>query len=151
MRYHNRGLLSMNIRRNRNEWAKIISEYKYSGQTINNWCEDKNLNVNTFKYWIIKLNKEQSLMATKTKETDWIKLDNSSPRCNERTVKFTIGKAVIEVGPDFDPILLKNLVMTLVRLMLKSINTYDVYLACGATNLRNPSMVLQFLYRKALN
>ena len=103
----------MNIRRNRNEWVKIINEYKNSGQTINNWCEDKDLNVNTFKYWISKLNKEQSLVDTKTKEPNWIKLDNSNPRSNERAVKITISKAVIEVGPDFDPILLKNLVMTL--------------------------------------
>ena len=27
----------MNIRRNRNEWAKIINEYKNSGQTLANW------------------------------------------------------------------------------------------------------------------
>ena len=52
-------------------------------------------------------------MDTKSKETNWIKLDNSNPRSNERAVKITIGKAVIDVGPDFDPILMKNLAMTL--------------------------------------
>jgi len=38
-----------------NQWAKIISECRSSGQTVKAWCADHDINPKTYYYWLRKV------------------------------------------------------------------------------------------------
>lgn len=38
-----------------NYWTEIIKECRNSGQTVNSWCEEHNVNVKSYYYWLRKI------------------------------------------------------------------------------------------------
>ena len=40
-------------------WSQRIREFRSSGQTCKDWCEEHQLPVSTMTYWIRKLKKEE--------------------------------------------------------------------------------------------
>ena len=38
-----------------NQWAKIISECRSSGQTVKAWCAEHDINPKTYYYWLRKV------------------------------------------------------------------------------------------------
>ncbi|MFW6046935.1 MAG: IS66 family insertion sequence element accessory protein TnpA [Candidatus Woesearchaeota archaeon] len=50
-------------------WIKRIKDYKSSGLTAVNWCEENGINIHTLKYHITKINKEKK--QQKANQTKW--------------------------------------------------------------------------------
>jgi hypothetical protein len=44
-------------RRSEAEWKKIVADYKAGGLSVKKWCENNQLKLNTFKYWLSRINK----------------------------------------------------------------------------------------------
>lgn len=51
---------------NQNSWISHIEQYRSSGLTAKEWCNKNNLSINTLKYWISKLNKQNSIVEDNT-------------------------------------------------------------------------------------
>ena len=37
------------------QWAKIIAECQASTQTVKSWCEDNDIHIKTYYYWLRKV------------------------------------------------------------------------------------------------
>lgn len=40
-------------------WRTLIQTCQQSGQTVVNWCEENNINIKTYYYWLRKLRKQE--------------------------------------------------------------------------------------------
>lgn len=40
-------------------WRMLIQTCQQSGQTVVNWCEENNINIKTYYYWLRKLRKQE--------------------------------------------------------------------------------------------
>lgn len=40
-------------------WHMLIQTCRQSGQTVVNWCEENNINIKTYYYWLRKLRKQE--------------------------------------------------------------------------------------------
>jgi len=40
-------------------WRMLVQTCQQSGQTVVNWCEENNINVKTYYYWLRKLRKQE--------------------------------------------------------------------------------------------
>ena len=40
-------------------WSMLIQTCQQSGQTVVNWCEENNINIKTYYYWLRKLRKQE--------------------------------------------------------------------------------------------
>ena len=40
-------------------WHMLIQTCQQSGQTVVNWCEENNINIKTYYYWLRKLRKQE--------------------------------------------------------------------------------------------
>lgn len=104
-------------RANKEIWMQRISVYRNSGDSVKAWCKKNNINVNTLKYWICKINKDKIAVKPKTLEehSNWVKVNTceGKSKVNEASLIVTIGKIHIQVNSGFDPELLKNIVKAL--------------------------------------
>lgn len=106
----------MSRQSNRQLWKERIANYRSSGQPAALWCTSNQVNLNTLRSWISKLNKE-AVFANEP--VNWVSLKPtrilpSSSETNLLTI--TIGKANIKVAPGFDSNLLAEVVQVLTNL-----------------------------------
>lgn len=94
----------MNKQASPENWTELIKDFQASGQSMAAWCHSNNLKVHQLAY---RLQKAREESAQKT--ASWLPVDLSGDA--EFTVK--VGPYAIIVGGDFDPILLKKIVITL--------------------------------------
>jgi len=89
---------------NRELWEEIISSQRSSGLKQVNWCNENNVNIHNFRYWVGRL-KTFSLDKEKNNDNTWAAVvlgDNTkiesttSLRTTDDGLSIRIGKAIIE-------------------------------------------------------
>ena len=89
-------------------WKSRISEYRASGQSARNWCNDNNISVSALKYWITKLNRE-SHSNDITPEPVFAEVAFSEER-SSAAVTIHLGTIRVEVNNNCSPTLLSSLI-----------------------------------------
>lgn len=91
---------------NRKMWEDIISSQKASGLKQVNWCNENNVNIHNFRYWVGRL-KALSLEYDHHKDNTWAAVvleDNSKPHSIDSLksisegLSIRIGKSIIEIN-----------------------------------------------------
>ena len=83
-----------------------VAEYRQSGLSAEQWCQENELNLYTLRYWISKLNRETR--EPQEESCQWVSLSTESP-----SLKVTIGNATITLQEGFDPELLRQIIQVL--------------------------------------
>ena len=87
-------------------WTELISNYQASGQSMAAWCRNNNLKVHQLTYRLQKA-KEKSAAAA-----SWLPVDLGT----EAALTVKVGPYAVIVKDDFDPVLLKKVLVTLAGL-----------------------------------
>jgi hypothetical protein len=88
-------------------WTELINDFKTSGQSMATWCYNNNLKVHQLTY---RLQKAKETTANKT--TSWLPVDLNG----DTALTIKIGPYAVIIKDDFDPVLLKKIVLTLASL-----------------------------------
>ena len=99
-------------------WSQRIREFRSSGQTCKDWCEEHQLPVSTMTYWIRKFKKEEKytgdaepVFAKLLSEAEIAMRDTAE---NSAAVSIYISGCIrIETAPSCPPELFRVLVRTL--------------------------------------
>jgi hypothetical protein len=91
-------------------WAKRITVYQESGQTMKAWCAEQNLTVHQLKYWLYKAQRRQNL-ASVPATFRTVTVTASEPE--KESLWVQVGSARIGVRPGFKPQLLRDVVAAL--------------------------------------
>jgi transposase-like protein len=98
---------------NQELWKARVTAFKESNQSLAKWCRDNNIKKSTLYSWIKKL-KEKEELTPRQWMSMTISSDIEAPSAKRLLIR--IGKAEIEVQPDFDPSMLVKVVQTLSEL-----------------------------------
>lgn len=86
------------------QWSKIIQEFQASGQSITSWCEQHDIKIKTYYYWLKKLrllSMEQAGISVPSQSTEMAtfqKLEVESPVSHtQAAVIVHLPNATIEV------------------------------------------------------
>lgn len=102
----------MNKSELRMEWEQRIANFLSSGQSASKWCAANEISIHQFWYWKKRLKTTQDTVNGSPK---WLSLEMDETTDDSKTTKIVVrvGKATVEVEPDFDPKLLADVVRTL--------------------------------------
>jgi len=98
------GGFSMSRQTSHENWSELIKDYRSSGQSMVTWCHNNNLKVHQLTY---RLQKAKETTANKT--TSWLPVNLNS----DAALTIKIGNYAVIIKDDFDPVLLKKVVLTL--------------------------------------
>ena len=94
-------------------WANRIDEFKASNLSQRAWCEEKGININTFRYWL-----KEAAVTCPTNPSDGFELASISimkdSYCPEVTLEVKDIK--LSITADYDEMLLLRLIKTLKKL-----------------------------------
>ena len=94
----------MNRQASPENWAELINDFQTSGQSMAVWCRNNNLKVHQLSYRLQKAKE-----TTANKATSWLPVNLSG----DATLTVKIGPYAVIIKDDFDPALLKKIVVTL--------------------------------------
>lgn len=100
----------------RAQWLERIKAYKASGQTQAAFCRENNLNIKQLCYWLRKYRSiEQEQNNNCDKNPSWLTFDikSSLNQTQGNVINVRVGKAVVEINPDFDKNHLLNILKVL--------------------------------------
>ena len=99
----------------RNQWRRLVEEFRESGETAAAWCRERGLNPEEFHRWVRKFADE-----TPAKEPvaaaaiQWLPVQIADAQGDDpSTLVVHVGSAAIEVRSGFSPSLLKQVVRVL--------------------------------------
>ncbi|MCB6647497.1 IS66 family insertion sequence element accessory protein TnpB [[Clostridium] scindens] len=99
-------------------WSGRIQEFRSSGQTCKDWCEEHQIPVSTMTYWIRKLNRKEESIGDP--EPVFAKLPSESEIAMRDTAEGSAAVSIyisgcirIEAAPSCPPELFRVLVRTL--------------------------------------
>lgn len=111
-----------------NAWKKRLADWKTSGQNQINWCKAQNISIKTFQRWKARLGftpakgKRRSDRATLESVPAFVAV-NVPPAsfsgvaqehaCASSTLTVSVGKFSVPIAHDFDPTLLKKVLLVL--------------------------------------
>jgi hypothetical protein len=94
----------------RQEWGKLISAYRASGMGAKKWCAANHVQFHQLKYRLYG-----NRVETAAQPVRWLPVTVDEPSGQDDTgLLIRVGAVSIEVRPDFDPNLLKDVVRVLV-------------------------------------
>ena len=96
--------------------SEQVTQYQQSGQSIETWCNEHQVNLYTLRYWLSKLSKIKPKQDSKqVPSVPWVTLSSVMASPVEETVAITlrIGEAVLSIAPGFDPLLLRQVLQVL--------------------------------------
>jgi hypothetical protein len=109
----------MNLRENKEQWEEQIREFKASGLTQREWCEQHNFNISSLRYWNNKLYHEQF----EEQQPKWLSVSlegDIAQTCSVPTgatgATIRIGRFAVEIAPDCNPSHLTIFLKTLAEL-----------------------------------
>lgn len=98
-------------------WTDRINDYRSSGLTAVQWAENRGIGVYKLRYYIHKFNKEKKQESKQESNTvQWAALAPKTSKVHnpvDNHLKVTIGKATIEVTPEFDEATFQSIVRIL--------------------------------------
>lgn len=83
-------------------WTELIKDYRASGQSMAAWCRNNNLKVHQLTY---RLQKAKERSTT----TSWLPVNLHG----DASLTIKVGPYQVIIKDDFDPVLLKKIVITL--------------------------------------
>lgn len=96
------------------EWERRVNQYRVSGESVKQWCAHNNVKADRLWYWLrkYKINKDTPCIQS----NQWlpVKVCDDSTADRDNFLIIRVGEAQIEVKEGFDPILLSQVVRTLV-------------------------------------
>lgn len=104
---------------NASVWRARMAACKDSGLQVTEFCLQNGLRTRGYFYWKRRLartdNAASSERATNTLSTDWLCVEPNAPLApvRQQTLTVKISGAEIEVGADFNPSLLRSVVIAL--------------------------------------
>ncbi len=110
------GVSFLKLDEKREMWVKHVDEFKSSSLSQKVWCEEKRINVNTFRYWLKKIERttithsDNSLEEFELASVSIMK-GNSYPK-----VTLEIKDVKLSITDDYDELLLLRLIKTLKKL-----------------------------------
>ncbi|KEO85289.1 IS66 family insertion sequence element accessory protein TnpA [Tumebacillus flagellatus] len=84
-----------------------IADFRASGLSGSQWCEQNQIATSQFYYW------KRKLMNMTAPSSQWVTLQVQPSSLNDPSLFVTVGPAVIEVKPGFDRDLFSDVVRTL--------------------------------------
>lgn len=85
-------------------WRTLIQNCQQSGQTVGNWCDQNNINIKTYYYWLRKLRKleldgaELPALVPEEKPVTFKKLEVQTPVANtQAAVIIRLPNATVEI------------------------------------------------------
>jgi len=97
-----------NIRRNANQWQKIINEQELSGQSVASYCREKNLNEKSFYAWRRRL-----IQDAPSSLKNFIEVSSCAKGIGEPVRIKTPGGYWIEVSPGTESSFVKDVISAL--------------------------------------
>lgn len=92
-------------------WETRIAQFKASGQSATVWCANNNIKINQLRYWLRKF---KSSKKTTASTSQWLSVEvGEVPSNSNNTLAIKVGKVIIEVKSGFDPVLLTEVVRTI--------------------------------------
>lgn len=94
------------------DWQARIADYRASGLTMSSWCQAHSISKEQLKYWLRKTKHLETPSSEST--TRWLPLSVSPdvPLATPLLI-VRIGHASIEIKENFDPHLLRQVVLAL--------------------------------------
>jgi hypothetical protein len=104
---------SEELEQKRASWKQHIENWRSSGQTQRDYCCQHELRPYQFTYWkkrFIQTDTGITFVPIKIRRS----VQSASGMCSSSALRLNVGRDLqIEIGPDFDPQLLRRLVTTL--------------------------------------
>ena len=105
------------------KWAKIVAEWRASGQAGTAFCRQRHLPVSSFRYWLKELaerekkrkpTREKKRLAKASRTVSFVpaRLVETPPTVGDFEIVLRGGRS-LRVQGDFEPALLRKLVATL--------------------------------------
>lgn len=102
----------MKLDENKEIWLKRVEEYRSSGLSQKIWCEENDVKPTSLRYWIMKLNKSQSVTKLNDSPIEFARVliteDQSFP-----AIVLEIKDIKLSVTNNYDEILLLKVINTL--------------------------------------
>ncbi len=95
----------------RKKWQEIIESQKKSGISQIKWCEENNVNIHNFRYWVSRLN--ASKQPAQTGAPVWASVTPKTKATS--SIKVSIGCSIIELDENFNPEVLDKIMKVLSR------------------------------------
>lgn len=112
------GTLIMARKSDPDYWQQVLSNQNSSGLTQSQWCEQHKINIHNFRYCKRRLS-SQPKVADDLTQTKWAlvtesKLDTPDD-VDTSLLRIHVGKAIIEVNGGFDPKILSDVILVLMK------------------------------------
>jgi transposase-like protein len=100
----------------REEWKKRITEFRASGLTGAAWCAMHGVKPHQLYYWLQQMPVPKA--APEAAPSQWMPLVVGEDQQQESPagVRVRVGRAIVEVQPRFDPVLLTDVMRVLTAL-----------------------------------
>ena len=105
----------MKLDENRELWIKRVEEHKSSGLSQKIWCEENGIKPTSLRYWVMKLNKNQSITELNDTSIEFASVSITEEQIFP-TVVLEIKDIKLSVFNNYDEILLLKLIKTLRKL-----------------------------------
>lgn len=97
----------------RKQWEARVAEFRASGQSVTEWCKERDLKPHQLWAWLRRFKPANELVDPM--QSKWVAIEIGRPGMLDSTDELLVkvGKAVIEVKPGFNPALLAEVVHSL--------------------------------------
>ena len=105
-------ILIMDRKTNQEKWKLLIEQQRESEQSQTEWCQEHQVNIHAFHYWVRRLREIQH--ESSNEEISWVKLKKIQPESlNAFPIRIKIGHATLEIDELFDENMLTKIVSIL--------------------------------------
>jgi len=97
---------------NKEIWLKRVEEYRSSGLSQKTWCEENGVKATSLRYWIMKLNKSQSVTKLNDSPVEFASVSITEEE-SFPSVVLEIKDIKLSITNNYDEILLLKVINTL--------------------------------------
>jgi hypothetical protein len=102
-------ILMMDRKTNQEKWTQIIEQQRESPQSQTQWCQEHQVKIHSFCYWVKRLKEIQH--ESSNGEVSWVSLKKKQPKgLKNSPIRIMIGHATIEIDELFDENMLTKIV-----------------------------------------
>ncbi len=106
------GGVFLKLDENRELWIKCVEEYKSSGLSQKSWCEQNSVKATSLRYWIMKLNKGQSVTKLNDSPIEFARISITEEE-SFPSIVLEIKDIKLSITNNYDEILLLKVINTL--------------------------------------
>ncbi len=99
----------------REEWRQRVADFKASGKSGAAWCAEQGIKPHVLYYWVQRLASSTEDGIDKSQKTSWapVEIEDHPLSPQGKGLELRIGNVAVEVRPDFDEKLLRDVVRVL--------------------------------------